>query len=92
MSCQEIPGTLGGKLPDPSNTGPYQRGVITGSVGHQCELIDDAKRGGSLGYSDHALVEFTVHRDMSQERDKDRPLRSKKAKFQLFNEIVGRIL
>lgn len=74
----------GGKLPDPSNTEPYQRRFNTGN---QCELIEDVR----MGDSDHALEEFAVHRDMGQERVKDRTLRSKKAKFQLFNEIVHRI-
>ncbi|RMC22461.1 hypothetical protein DUI87_00775 [Hirundo rustica rustica] len=88
VSCQETPGMHGGKLPDPSNTESYQRGFS----GHQCELIEDIKVGDSLRGRDHALEEFTIYRDMGQERGKDRPLGSKKAKFQLFNEIVHRIL
>ncbi|GAB0204009.1 mitochondrial enolase superfamily member 1 [Grus japonensis] len=40
--------------------------VINGS-----ELISDIKTGGSLGCSDHALVEFAVLRDMSQAKSKN---------------------
>lgn len=61
----------GGKLPDPSNTEPCQRRF---SSGHQCELIEDVKMGGSLGGSDCALEEFTVHRDMGQKRSKESKL------------------
>ncbi|KAK4827189.1 hypothetical protein QYF61_015151 [Mycteria americana] len=35
-------------------------------VTNASELISDVKIGGSLGCSDHALVEFTVLRDMGQ--------------------------
>lgn len=61
----------GGKLPDPSNTEPCQRGYNTG---HQCELIEYVKIGGGLGGSDCALEEFTVHRDMGQKRGKESKL------------------
>ncbi|KAK4829023.1 hypothetical protein QYF61_001798 [Mycteria americana] len=54
------------------------------------ELISDIKIGGSLGCSDHTLVEFTVLRDMGQERSIVRTLNFRKAKFQLFYELVSR--
>ncbi|KAK4831065.1 hypothetical protein QYF61_015122 [Mycteria americana] len=40
-------------------------------VTNASELINDVKIGGSLGCSDHALVEFTVLRDMGQGRKED---------------------
>lgn len=63
VSCQETPGIHGGKLPDPSHMEPYQRGF---STGHQCQLIEGIKMGGSLGDRDHALEEFTVHRSRKE--------------------------
>ena len=46
--------------------------------------------GGNLGCSDHALVEFTVLRDMGKARTIVRTLRFRKAKVQLFKELVRR--
>jgi len=37
-------------------------------VTNASELIGDIKTGGSLGCSDHALVQFTVLRDMGKVR------------------------
>ena len=54
------------------------------------ELISDIKIGGSLGWSDHALVEFAVLRDMGQAKSTVRTLNFRKAKFQLFKELVNR--
>ena len=54
------------------------------------ELIGDVKIGGSLGCSDHALVEFAVLRDMGQAKSKVRTLNFRKANFQLFKELVNR--
>ncbi|PKU45285.1 hypothetical protein llap_4421 [Limosa lapponica baueri] len=51
-------------------------------------LISDIKIGGSLGCSDHALVEFTVLWDMGQEKSKVRILNFKKASFQMFKAKV----
>jgi len=45
---------------------------------------------GSLGCSDHALVDFTVLRDIGQTKTKIRPLSFRKADFQLFKELVNR--
>jgi len=53
------------------------------------ELIGGVKIGGSLGCSDHALVEFTVLRDMGKVRSMVRTLNFRKANFQLFRELVG---
>jgi len=54
------------------------------------ELISSIKMGGSLGSSDHALVEFTVLRDMGKARGKVRTLNFRKASFQLFKQLVSR--
>jgi len=53
------------------------------------ELIGDIKTGGSLGYSDHALVEFTLLRDMGRVTSIVRTLNSRKANFQVFKELVS---
>jgi len=54
------------------------------------ELIGGAKTEGSLGCSDHALMEFTAMRDMGKARSIIRILNFRKAKFQLFKELVSR--
>ncbi|XP_074436717.1 interferon gamma receptor 1 isoform X2 [Larus michahellis] len=54
------------------------------------ELIGDINIGGSLGCSDHALVEFAVLKDMGQAKSKVRTLNFRKANFQLFKESVKR--
>jgi len=53
-------------------------------------VIDDIKIGDSLGCNEHALVEFTVLRDTEQAKTKVRTLNFRKAKFQLFKELVNR--
>jgi len=55
------------------------------------ELIGDVKTGGSLGCSDHSLVELTVLRDMGKVRSIVRTLNFRKANFQLFKELVSRM-
>ncbi|KAK4806794.1 hypothetical protein QYF61_005590 [Mycteria americana] len=52
------------------------------------ELIGEVKTGGSLGCSDHALVEFTIWRDMGQVKSRVRTLNFRKANIQLFKELV----
>jgi len=54
------------------------------------ELIGNVKTGGTLGCSDHALVEFTVLRNMGRAKRKVRTLNFRKVKFQLFKELVNR--
>jgi len=53
------------------------------------ELIGDVKTGGSLGCSDHALVEFTVLSD-TRKASRVRALNFRKANFQLFRELISR--
>jgi len=50
----------------------------------------DIKTGGSLGCSDYALVESTLLRDMKKVRSIVRTPNFRKAKFQLFKELVSR--
>ncbi|PKU42375.1 hypothetical protein llap_7322 [Limosa lapponica baueri] len=57
-------------------------------VTNAIKLIGDIKIGGSLGCSDHALLEFAVLSDMGQEKNKVRTLNSRKANF--FKELVSR--
>ncbi|GAB0178027.1 hypothetical protein GRJ2_000268000 [Grus japonensis] len=52
------------------------------------ELIRDVKTGGSLGCSNHALVEFTILRNMGQLRSRIRTLNFRRTNFQLFKELV----
>jgi len=59
-------------------------------VTNASDLISDIKTGDSLGCSDHALVEFTVLRDMGKVTSIVRTLNFRKANFQLFKELVSR--
>jgi len=51
------------------------------------ELIGDVKIGGSLGCSDHMLVELTLLREMGITKSIVRTLNSRRANFRLFKEI-----
>jgi len=53
------------------------------------ELIKDVKIEGSLGCSDHALVEFMVLRDKGQVKSKDKTPNFRKANFQLLKQLVS---
>lgn len=47
------------------------RGFSAGPDGCECrELTWDSKTGGSPGHSDHAVVEFTLLRNMGQAKSK----------------------
>jgi len=59
-------------------------------VTNASELIGDVKIGGSLGCSDHALVELTLLREMEITKSILRTLNFRRANFQLFKEIVRR--
>ncbi|PKU36877.1 rna-directed dna polymerase from mobile element jockey- hypothetical protein [Limosa lapponica baueri] len=54
------------------------------------ELIRDVKTGGSVGCSDHAVVEFTVLKGTRQTRSVVRTLNFMKANLQVFKELVKR--
>jgi len=59
-------------------------------VSNASELVGDVKIGGSLGYSDHALVELTLLREMGITKSIVRTLNFRRANFQLFKEIIRR--
>lgn len=54
------------------------------------ELIGDMRIGGCLGCSDHVVVEFMLQRKMRHAKCKIRALIFRKAKFQLFGELVNK--
>jgi len=66
--------------------------ILDHVVTNASELIDDMKTGGSLGYSDHALVEFTLLRDTRKSRSVFRMMNTRKASFQLFKQLVRKSL
>jgi len=71
---------------------PTQRDAILDLlVTNARELIGDVKIGGSLGCSDHKLLEFTVLSDIHQVKSQVKTLNFRKAKFQLFKELVNGI-
>ncbi|KAJ7399577.1 hypothetical protein BTVI_114083 [Pitangus sulphuratus] len=55
------------------------------------ELIEDSKIGGTLGCSDHALVEFVDLRNVGEVRSEIRPLNFRKASCQRFRGLVSGI-
>lgn len=55
------------------------------------ELIEEVKTGGSLGCSDHALVEFMISRNMGLTTSKVRTLKFRKTSFHLFTELMNEI-
>lgn len=59
-------------------------------VTNASELFSDVKIGGSLGCSDHMLVQFTVLSDASQTKNIVRTLNIRKANSQLFKDLANR--
>ena len=55
------------------------------------EIIKDVNVGGSLGCSDHALVEFVISRDVDLEKSGVRTLNFGRANFKLFNGLLAKI-
>ncbi|KAK4831467.1 hypothetical protein QYF61_017715 [Mycteria americana] len=64
--------------------------VISDLLVTNASKLSDIKIGGSLGCSNHALVEFAVLRDVGQAKSKVRTLNFRKANFQLSKELVNR--
>ena len=61
-------------------------------ITYASDFVGDIKTEGSLGCSNHALVEFTVLRDMRKLKTIVRTLNFRKASFQIFKELVSRPL
>ena len=64
--------------------------ILDPMVTNASELISDIEIRGSLGFSDRALVEFTVLRNTGKARSIVRTLNFRKARFQLFKELGSR--
>lgn len=72
-----------GQLLNPGDRWPNQKRSIT----KPDELIGEVKTGGSLGLSDHALLEFTISRATDQVKSKAKTLNFRRVNFQLFREL-----
>ena len=55
------------------------------------EIIKSVKVGGSLGCSDHALVEFVILRNVGLAKSGVRTLNFGRANFKLFKELLAKI-
>ena len=55
------------------------------------ERIREVKTGGSLGCSDHALVEFVILKNVGLAKSRARTLCFRRAKFQLLKELLSGI-
>jgi len=64
--------------------------ILDLAVTSASKLIIDVKTGNTVSCSNHALVEFTVLRDMGKARSVVKTLNFRKANFQLFKELVSR--
>lgn len=66
--------------------------ILDTKVTNISELMRDVNIGGSLGGSDHMMMEFAVWRNIGQLRSQGWALNFRKADFQLFREIASEIL
>jgi len=72
---------------------PKRRGMLLDLVLMNKEgLVEDVKVGGSLGCSDHDMVEFRILRRGSRAISKIKTLDFRRANFGLFKELLGGIL
>ena len=55
------------------------------------EIIKGVKVGGSLGCSDHALVEFVISRNVGLVKSGVKTLNFGRANFKLFKELLAKI-
>ena len=55
------------------------------------EIIKDVNVGGSLGCSNHALVEFVILRDVDLAKGGVKTLNFGRANFKLFNGLLAKI-
>jgi len=61
--------------------------VLTNKEGQ----VEDVKAGGSLGCSDHEMVEFRILRGGSRTISRIKTLDFRRANFGLFKELLGGI-
>ncbi|GAB0180659.1 hypothetical protein GRJ2_000531200 [Grus japonensis] len=72
--------------------GPMRRGVVLDLVLSDKEgLVGNVKLKGSLGCSDHEMVEFKVLRAARRAHSKVTTLDFRRADFGLFRDLLGRV-
>ncbi|GAB0176447.1 mitochondrial enolase superfamily member 1 [Grus japonensis] len=74
-------------IEEPTRRGAMLDLILTNKEG----LVGDVKLKGSLGYSDHELVEFRIPRAARRARSKLTTLDLRRADFGLFRDLLGRI-
>ncbi|GAB0205246.1 hypothetical protein GRJ2_002990200 [Grus japonensis] len=74
-------------LKDPTRRGAMLDLILTNKEG----LVGDVKLKGSLGCSDHEMVEFRILRAARRARSKLTTLDFRRADFGLFRDLLGRI-
>ena len=71
---------------------PTRRGVLLDLVlTDRDALVEDVKVGGSLGCSDHEMVEFRILRGGSRAVSRITALDFRRANFSLFKDLLGGI-
>lgn len=69
-----------------------RRGALLNTVLTNREgLVGDVKAGGSLGYSDHEIAEFSVLQEGSWARNSITTLDFRRANFGFFRDLLGGI-
>ncbi|GAB0207020.1 hypothetical protein GRJ2_003167600 [Grus japonensis] len=74
-------------IEDPTRRGAMLDLILTNKEG----LVGDVKLKGSLGCSDHEMVEFGILRAARRARSKLTTLDFRRADFGLFRDLLGRI-
>ena len=69
-----------------------RRGVLLDFVlTNKDGLVEDVKVGGSLGCSDHELVEFRILHGESRARSRIKTLDIRRANFGFFKDLLGEL-
>ena len=55
------------------------------------EIVKEVKIGGSLGCSDHALIEFVIVKNMGLAKSRVRTLKFRRVNFQPYKELLHEI-
>ena len=69
----------------------FQPAAVLGPGAIAEELIKEVKIGGSLGCSDHALVEFMISRNVGLVKNGVRSINFRKSNLWLFKELLDEI-